>query len=91
MSKNRNKENSRGLPDETRDKILIRAMGTHQTADEISKALHVHAKTVAKIRRIYMQALSRDFQSMVRECVKNNNTADVRWACDRVGVPLGLD
>lgn len=91
MSKNRKQNDNRGLPDEVRDKIAIRAMGTSQTLDEISESFHVHPKTVAKICRIYMQARDRDFSSMVRECVKNNNTADVRWACDRVGVHFDED
>ena len=91
MSKKRKQNDNRGLADEVRDKILIRVIGSTQTIGEISKSFHVHPKTVAKIRRIYMQALVRDYLSMVRECVRNNNTADVRWACDLVGVPLDRD
>lgn len=88
MSKRRKQNDSKGLPDETRSKILFRLVGTTQTMEEISRSLQVHPKTVAKIRRIYNQAAVYDYRSMVRECVRNNNTADVRWACDLVGVPL---
>ena len=91
MSKRRKQNDSKGLPDETRSKILFRLVGTTQTMEEISRSLHVHPKTVAKIRRIYMQAAIRDFQAMVSECVRNNNTADVRWACDLADVPLHRD
>lgn len=91
MSKKRKQKDNRGLPDETRSKILFRLVSTTQTVDEISRSLQVHPKTVEKIRRIYHQAAVYDYRSLVRECVRNNNTADVRWACDLIGVPLDRD